>query len=71
MEELEKRFIKLFANGDRKKGMTVLKAFRQPASHKVTFFLLLKVKWFQKDELLDEEKDLYLTAMFPLFRFVH
>ena len=37
----------------------------------IAFFLLLKVKWFQKDELLDEEKDLYLTAMFPLFRFVH
>ena len=39
MEELEKSFVKLFANGDRKKGMAILKAFRQPASHKVTFFL--------------------------------
>ena len=37
MEELEKRFIKLFANGE--KGMAGLKAFKQPASHRVTFFL--------------------------------
>ena len=36
----------------------------------IAFFLLLDAKWFRKNEMLNEEKDLYLTAMFPLFRFV-